>query len=119
MTEERKQEIEDLVWEILGENELDGYNSDVSWMGDGEITLNAAAPNGSTICVNVYDLSDDMSNKEIMQYITKELSLRAYDFDPEELFNELWHPGFEYSAFEFVEILKEDAAFFKDFSAKY
>ena len=96
---------------------LDFGNGDVD-IEDSMIDIIIEAPNHTTLHVQFMDEDIEKLKSEFMEtYIIK--TIEAIDwFDPEDTFNELWstefgeHNGF--TAFQFVDILKEDERFFKE-----
>lgn len=73
------------------------------------------APNNVTLMIDIeFGLNEEMTDEEIKDTFLEGMKESIDNFDPEETFEEIWHRDFEYSAFEFVDMLKEDEEFFKE-----
>jgi hypothetical protein len=73
------------------------------------------APNNTTLMIDIeFGLNEEMTDEEIRNVFLEGMKESIDNFDPEETFEEIWHRDFEYSAFEFVDMLREDEEFFKE-----
>lgn len=112
ITEER---LENIFNNLVEELDFDYGNGGFDYFDeDGRFTGYVEAPNNTTLTVDVdFDLDEEMIDEEIEERFLDKVKEAINYFDPESTFEELWHRGFEFSAFEFVDMLKEDEEFFE------
>ena len=104
---ERINEIFDTLVEEL---DLDYGNSYFDDLGYGSLI---EAPNNTTLPIYPeFEEDETYTDEEIKEKILERMERAIEYFDPEETFEEIWSPRFEYSAFQFVKMLKEDEDFF-------
>lgn len=98
-------------------NHLNFGNGEV-YADDSMINVTIEAPNHTTLNIQFIDDEIEKLKSEFMSTYIKHTIKTIDCFDPEDTFNELWstefgeHNGF--TAFQFVDILKEDEQFFKE-----
>ena len=117
MNEER---INDLFNDLVEDLELDYGNGGADgFEDDGRFLGYIEAPNNTTLTVDItFDPEEEFTDDEIEEKLEEGIKHAIYDFDPEETFEELWHPGFEIRAFRFVDMLKNDEEFFEGINEK-
>lgn len=115
------QEIKSLAENIIDRYLLDYNNAEVE-LQEGILYMTVEAPNHATIGVDV-NLNDWVLNKRVTEkIIIKAIVEQIRTFDADDEFDELWsiefsrHNGFRAS--EFIGMLQEDEAFFKDRAVK-
>ena len=115
------QEIKHLAENIIDRYLLDYNNAEV-YLQEGILYMTVEAPNHATIGVDI-NLNDWSLNEKIAEkIILKAIVERIRTFDADDEFDDLWstefgrHNGFRAS--EFIGMLQEDEAFFKDCAVK-
>ena len=115
------QEIKSLAENIIDRYLLDYNNAEV-YLQEGILYMTVEAPNHATIGVDI-NLNDWTLNKRVAEkIILKAIVERIRTFDADDEFDDLWstefgrHNGFRAS--EFIGMLQEDEAFFKDCALK-
>ena len=113
ITEER---LENIFNNLVEELDLDYGNAGSDHFDeDGRFVGYVEAPNNTTIAIDIdFDLDEEMTDKEIREEFLYYIKKAINNFDPEETFNEIWQPSFEFSVFEFVDMLREDEEFFNE-----
>ena len=113
ITEER---LENIFNNLVEELDLDYGNGGFDCLEDNERFIGyIEAPNNTTLTVDIdFDLDEEITEEEIKDEFIDSIKEAMNDFDPESTFEELWHRGFEFSAFEFVDMLREDEEFFEE-----
>lgn len=118
-------EVERLVEEVLEDLDLFGHNSEV-YFDEGNNFCTAEAYNNSTLNIELNDMLEDLEvnlqndphfelDKEFVRnWVMKEGQIAFNYYDPEDVFNEIWSPNFEFGAFTFVEILQADYKQFEE-----
>lgn len=109
-----KEKLKNIFNNLVEELDLDYGNGGFDCFDeDGRFIGYIEAPNNTVLTVDIdFDLDEKMTDEEIKERFTDYIKDVIYDFDPEETFEEIWHPNFEIGAFRFVEMLKEDEEFF-------
>ena len=73
------------------------------------------APNHTTLTVDtLFDPEEEITDEEIRNIFLEGFKETINNFDPENIFEDIWHRDFEFSAFEFVDMLREDEEFFEN-----
>ena len=100
---------------IVKDFDLDYGNAGAEYFDrEGRFIGYIEAPNNTTLTIDInFDVSKEMTDREIKDKFLSSIKEAIKDFDPEKVFEEVWHRGFEFSAFEFVDMLREDEEFFK------
>lgn len=118
--------VEDIFQDLVDDYSLDYGNGEITFENDWDVWINAVieAPNNSTIQV-VIDGSDYQAlfndgngeledSSTIRGILASEIHKAIEEWDAEETFKELWSRDFQYSPFEFVDMLREDEEFFNN-----
>ena len=118
--------VEDIFQDLVDDYSLDYGNGEITFENDWDVWINVVieAPNNSTIQV-VINGSDYQAlfndengeledNSTIRGILASEIHKAIEEWDAEETFKELWSRDFQYSPFEFVDMLREDEEFFND-----
>ena len=103
-----KDETMEFLETLTEKYSLDYGNGDTFEQGD-DFIWNVEAPNNTTIEVWLNNYKE-MTRNDIIDELVDTL----YDFDPEEVFKDLWYRDFEYSPFTFMDMLKEDEQYFDE-----
>lgn len=107
------QEIFETLVDELDLNHGNGGFEDID--EEGNFIGYIEAPNNTTLTIYVnFGIYQEITEEEIKAEFVYYIKEAIENFDPEETFEELWHPNFEIGAFRFVEMLKEDEQFFQD-----
>lgn len=126
LTEKEEKIVEGIFQDVVDEYQLNYGNGEITFEGtqdDPWIDQVIEAPNNTTISAYVEGLDyqalfDDESklrnNAAIRKILACAICKAIDNWEPEDTFEELWEPGFEFSAFEFMEMLKEDKKYFDD-----
>ena len=116
MTKITEERLENIFNDLVEELDLDYGNAGSDYFDeDGRFVGYVEAPNNTTVTIDVdFDLDEEMTDEEIKNKFIDYIKEAINDFDPENTFEEIWHRGFEFSAFEFVDMLREDKEFFEE-----
>lgn len=112
----KQERLENIFNDLIDELDLDHGNAGFDDLDeDGRFIGYIEAPNNTTLTVDIdFDLDEELTDGEIKEKFIEGIKDAICYFDPEETFEELWHPNFEFGAFQFVEMLQEDEKFFQD-----
>lgn len=112
----QQERLENIFNNLVEELDLDYGNAGFECMeDDGRFVGLIEAPNNTTLQIDIdFDLEEELTDEEIEDIFKKEMKKTIYDFDPEETFEIIWHPNFEFGAFQFVEMLQGDEKFFNE-----
>jgi len=113
MMEKRLEEMfNELVEELdfqYGNAGFDDFDEDGRFRGYIE------TPNNTTLTIDInFDTEEELEDEEIKEIFLDKIREAINNFNPELTFEEIWHRNFEYGAFEFVDMLREDEEFFED-----
>ena len=113
MMEER---LKDIFNQLVEELDLGYGNAGFEYFDEDGRTIGIIeAPNNTTLTIDtLFDTEDEITDEEIRDTFLEGIEDAINNFDPELTFEEIWHRDFEYSAFEFVDMLREDEEFFSD-----
>lgn len=112
----KQERLENIFNNLIDEFDLDHGNAGFDDLDEeGRFIGYIEAPNNTTLTVDVnFDLDEELTDEKIKEKFIEGVKDAIYYFDPEETFEELWHPDFAFGAFQFVEMLKEDEKYFQD-----
>ena len=116
MTRITAERLENVFNNLVEELDLNYGNAGFDCLEDNERFIGyIEAPNNTTLTIDVdFDLDEEMTDEEIKNKFIDSIKEAINYFDPESTFEEVWHRGFEFSAFEFVDMLREDEEFFNE-----
>ena len=108
--------LEEIFNELVEELDLQYGNAGFEDFEDDERFIGIIeAPNNTTLMVDInFDTEEELEDEEIKEIFLDGIGEAINNFDPENTFEDIWHKDFEFSAFEFVDMLREDEEFFED-----
>lgn len=119
----RQSFVADVIEDFIEAFELDYGNAEIDELSQDRITFIFEAPNHTTLSVDSWNsqyansqIKEAVNAKDVnklQKVIAKLIWIEIEQFDPEDTFDEIWSTEFEYGAFEFVDMLKEDSEYFE------
>lgn len=113
-----KERAEEIIDQLLADLDLHNNNSGIDTVNEDEVIFYIGAPNESTVQVWLdYELNAaEATEEEFKAMAIRKIRIVGLSFDAEEEFEIMWSKEFgehnNFTAFQFVEMLKEDEEHF-------